>query len=268
MQRRTLGATGLEVPVIGLGTWSVFDVDPSEEPTAHEVVGVAFDGGARLVDTSPMYGRAEAVLGRALDAPRRRAEAIVATKIWSPSVERGRLQFAQQLAWFGGRVDVLQVHNLVAWEEHLGWMEAERDTGRIGIIGATHYDPRSFGELARVMRTGRIQQIQIPYNPNEREVEREILPLADSLGIGVIAMRPFGQRDLLPGPVPSTLAPLGVKSWTHALLAWCLSDTRVHAAIPATGDPAHAKQNAAAGDGPWLDEEQRRLVERLAGVER
>jgi diketogulonate reductase-like aldo/keto reductase len=268
MQRRTFGATGVELPVIGLGTWSVFDVDRSEEPTARQVVCVAFDGGARLVDTSPMYGRAEGVLGRALDATGRRAEAIVATKIWSPSVERGQRQFAQQLAWFGGRVDVLQVHNLVAWEEHLDWMETEREAGRIGIIGATHYDRRSFDELARALRTGRVQQIQIPYNPNEREVEREILPLAESLGIGVIAMRPFGQRDLLPGPDPSTLAPLGVKSWAHALLAWCLSDTRIHAAIPATGDPAHAKQNAAAGDGPWFDEEQRRLVVQLAGVGR
>ena len=268
MQRRALGATGLEVPVIGLGTWSVFDLTPSDEPMAREVVDVAFDGGARLVDTSPMYGRAEAVLGRALHAAGRRREAIVATKIWSPSVERGRQQFAEQLAMFGGRVDVLQIHNLVAWKEHLDWMEGERDADRIGILGVTHYDARSFDELARAMRGGRTQQIQVPYDPIEREVEREILPLAESLGLGVIAMRPFGERDLLPGPDPSALRPLGVRSWSQALLRWCLSDPRVHVAIPATGDPAHARENVEAGDGPWFDADQRRLVERLAGAGR
>jgi len=268
MERRELGATGLVVPVIGLGTWSVFDVGPADEAAAQEVVDVAFDGGTRLVDTSPMYGRSEAVLSRALAASGRRTEAIVATKIWSPSVERGRRQFADQLAWYGGRVDILQIHNLVAWREHVGWMHDERDAGRIGVVGASHYDARSFGELAAAMRSGRIQQIQIPYNPGERDVERQILPLAGSLGLGVIAMRPFGQGDLLPGPDPSALKPLGVRTWAHALLAWCLSDPRIHAAIPATGDAVHARENVAAGTGPWFDPDQRRLVERLAGAER
>lgn len=264
IERRALGASGIEVPVIGLGTWAVFDLRPSQEHVARAVVDAAFDAGVRLVDSSPMYGRAEDVLGRALDAGSHRSEAIVATKIWSRSVEVGRRQLASQLQRYGGHVEVLQVHNLVSWREHLAWMEGEREAGRIGILGATHHDARAFDELATVMRTGRIQQIQVPYNPIERHVEREILPLAEELGLGVIAMRPFAQRGLLPGPDPARLAPLGVTSWAEALLRWCLADPRISAAIPATRDPEHARANASAGRSLWLGPDERRLVEQLA----
>ncbi len=264
MQTRAFGATGLEVPVIGLGTWSTFDLPPDREHVAREVVGAAFEAGIRVVDSSPMYGRAEAVLSRALGS--RRSEAIVATKIWTPSVEEGQAQFAAQLRWYGGRVDILQVHNLAAWREHLDWMEAERGAGRIGVLGATHWNPGAFGELAEVMRTGRIGSVQVPWNPTEREAEREILPLAADLGLGVIAMRPFGEGGLLRrAPAPNELAPTGCNSWSEALLRWCLSDPRVHVPIPATRDPGHVRANAAA-DGPPLDPQQRAAVERLAAA--
>jgi aryl-alcohol dehydrogenase-like predicted oxidoreductase len=263
VQRRAFGATGIEVPAVGLGTWNVLDVVPGDEPQARAVVMAALETGARLVDSSPMYGRAEGVLGRALGG--RRAEAIVATKIWSGSLDEGRRQFAAQLASFGGRVDVLQVHNLTAWRAQLDWMETERDEGRIGVLGATHYRAASFDELARVMRTGRIGMIQIPWNPRERDAEREILPLAAELGLGVLAMRPFGEGDLLRHPpAPPQLEPLGVASWAEALLRWCLSDERISCAIPASRDPEHVRANAAAGDGRGLEPEQRALVERLA----
>jgi aryl-alcohol dehydrogenase-like predicted oxidoreductase len=264
VQTRTFGATGLDVPVIGVGTWSTFDLPPTGEHTAAEVVDAAFEAGTRVVDSSPMYGRAEEVLARALG--RRRSEAIVATKIWTSSVLEGRAQFAAQLAWFGGRVDVLQVHNLVSWRDHLPWMEAERDAGRIRVLGATHWNPGAFDELAGVMRTGRIDCVQIPWNPAEREAERRILPLAAELGLGVIAMRPFGEGDLLRHtPGPEALAAAGARTWAEALLRWCVSDPRVHVPIPATRDPEHARANAAAGDGRVLDPAQRAVVERLAG---
>ncbi len=265
MEQRSLGTDGPPVPVVGLGTWNVFDLPSDKQQVADAVVDAAFGAGTCVVDSSPMYGRAEAVLGRALDG--RRDMAFVATKIWTPSAEEGRRQFERQLGFYGGRIDLLQVHNLVAWREHLDWMEAERDAGRIGMLGATHWQASAFGELESVMRSGRIRQVQVPYNPHERDVEARILPLAADLGLGVVAMRPFGERDLLPGPDPGLLAPLepfGIRTWTQALLKWLLSDPRVQVAIPATRDPRHAQDNAEAGAPPWLGSDERRLIERLA----
>lgn len=159
----------------------------------------------------------------------------------------------------------MQIHNLVAWEDHLAVLEEAKADGRIGLLGATHYSPRAFGELATVMRTGRLDAIQVPYNPRERDVEREILPLAADLGLAVLVMRPFGEGGLLRRPPrPADLEPLGVDTWAQALLKWGLSDARCSAAIPATSDPARVAENAAAGEPPWFDAEQRALVERLA----
>ncbi len=212
-----------------------------------------------------MYGEAERSLGAALEA--RRAEATVATKIWTPSATEAREQLANQLAWFG-HVDVEQVHNLVAWQEHLPWLEAEREAGRIGRIGVTHYDPSAFGELERALRTGRFSTVQIPLNPHERESEQRILPLAAELGVAVIVMRPLGgsRSGLARREVqPDVLEALGVQTWAQALLKWALSDERVDLVIPATRRPERTGENARAGEPPFFDSEQRRLVERLAG---
>ena len=255
MQERGLG------PVVGLGTWNTFEGDAE---LASVVVGAALEEGCRLFDSSPMYGSEEA-LGVAVE--RRRAEATVATKIWAGSADEGRQQFADQLRWFG-RVEVEQVHNLVAWEEHLSWLEAERDAGRIGGLGVTHYEASAFPELARALRTGRFSTIQVPYNPLERDCERELLPLAKELGVAVIVMRPLGDKPQLSSPPPpEALAPLeefGVFTWPQALIKWALSDERIDVVIPASRNAEHVRENAAAGSPPWLGEKERRLIERLA----
>jgi aryl-alcohol dehydrogenase-like predicted oxidoreductase len=245
MERRPFGRSGLEVPVVGLGTWQTFDVGPEGEPAAREVVEAVFKAGTRLFDSSPMYGRAEDVLGRALAGFR--GDAIVATKIWTSSAEAARSQLDAQLGFYG-RVELEQIHNLVAWEQHLEWLEDERDAGRIDLIGATHYDEGAFPELERIMETGRIDAIQVPYNPVERAAEERILPLAAELGLGVIAMRPLGGGSLV-GELDAT-----------ELLKWTLSEERVHVAIPATSNVAHARANTAAGEAPWLSPQRRRAL--------
>jgi diketogulonate reductase-like aldo/keto reductase len=258
MEERRLG------PVVGLGTWNTFGGDAE---LARRVVDAAFAAGCRSFDSSPMYGEAEQSLSVALDG--RRDDAIVATKIWTPSMREGQTQFARQIQFFG-RVEAEQVHNLVSWEEHLPWLEAEREAGRIGHIGVTHYDPRAFGELERALRSGRFETVQVPLNPLEREAEERILPLAAELEVAVLVMRPLGQGALLRrGPSAEELEPLrklGIETWPQALLKWALSDDRVDLAIPATRIPEHARENAVAGEPPWFGPDERRLVERLAGA--
>jgi aryl-alcohol dehydrogenase-like predicted oxidoreductase len=250
MERRRFGRTGWEVPVVGLGTWQTFDLGPSQEHLALEVVDVVWEGGTRFFDSSPMYGRAEAVLGRALGD--RRRDAMAATKIWTSSMAEARRQFEDQVEFFGGRVDLEQVHNLVAWRERLDWMEEERAAGRIGFLGATHYAASAFDELEAVMLTGRIDAIQVPYNPLERDAERRILPLAAELDLGVIAMRPLGGGSLVR------------RFGATQLLKWTLADERVHVAIPATSSPDHARANTAAGSPPWPSAEERARLVSLA----
>ncbi len=246
MELRRFGRTGWEVPIVGLGTWQAFDLAPGDEPVARDVVGTVWQDGTRFFDSSPMYGRSEGVLGRALGDLRQGA--LIATKIWTDSLGDGRKQFENQLDFFGGHIDLEQVHNLVSWRGHLDWLEEERDAGRIGFLGATHYSASAFDELETVMRTGRIDAIQIPYNPVEREAERRILPLAAELDLGVIAMRPLGGGALARRLDPSEL------------IKWTLADERIHVAIPATSSVPHAQVNTRAGSAPWPSPEQRQAL--------
>jgi diketogulonate reductase-like aldo/keto reductase len=256
------------VPVVGLGTWQTLDVSGAEaEAKAHQVVQSALDAGASFFDSSPMYGRSETVLAAGLGY--RRPEAFVATKVWTADDRAADEQINYALSLYG-RVNLYQVHNLVATDRRLMLLERLRDEGRVGHIGATHYSPTAFDELESVMRSGRITAIQVPYNPRQVEVEKRILPLASELGLGVVVMRPFGEGALIrKPPAPEQLASLadfGVRTWPQALLKWVLSDTRCTVAIPATSRPGRVLENAAAGEGPWFGPAERALVSKLADV--
>lgn len=265
LETRRLGANGAELPVVGLGTSKQLE-EAAADGNADAVVNGVLDAGLTVFDSSPMYGRAEQILADALGD--RRDEAFIATKIWSPSDEEAERQLVRAVAWFGGRVDLMQVHNLVSWRVRLDMLEKAQDDGKVGIIGATHWQSSAFDELETVMRTGRIAQIQIPYNPREREVEERILPLADELGLGVLVMRPLADGSLTTNPPdPGELEPLrpfGVETWGQALIKWGLSDPRCHVSIPATSRPERVAENAAAARGPWFGPDERDLVTRLA----
>jgi aryl-alcohol dehydrogenase-like predicted oxidoreductase len=267
LERRDLGRSGVEVPAIGLGTWQVLDVRGPEEESRHEVVRAALEEDANLFDSSPMYGEAERVLG---DALRKfgRDRAIVATKVWTSNDREAERQIERSLGYFGGRVELYQVHNLVAVERRLNTLHRLKDEGRVRAVGATHYSRAAFGDLASVMRSGRVEFVQVPYNAAETAAAEELLPLAQELGLGVISMVPLGSGRLVRrAPSQRDLEPLrefGVETWAQALLKFVLSDRRVSSAIPATSSPERMRENARAGEPPWFGEEERRYVAELA----
>ena len=252
MENRSLGRGRVSVPVVGLGTWRRLEA-AATAGQHRELIDAAIAAGIRLVDTSPMYGErapARRRAGRPARPGGHRRQGL------EPVPEEGVAQLSRAVDWYGGHVDLMQIHNLVAWPAHLAMLEAARDRGLVGLIGATHYSAAAFGELAELMATGRIDTIQVPYNPVQREAERTILPLADELGLGVLLMRPLGEGQLVRRPPrPAELAPLrpfGVTTWGQALIKWGLSDPRVHVSLAGTAHPGRLAENAAAGSPPWF----------------
>lgn len=267
MEQRAFGGSGLTVPAVGMGTWQTLDVrGERDEADRRVLVRHAIEAGTTLFDTSPMYGESPRVLANSLGDARDRV--LVADKVWTAVPAAAREQVRRAMEWYGGRVDIYQVHNLVAWRENLPMLEELRAAGSVGVIGATHYAHSAFPALMEVMRTGRIQMIQVPYNAADRVVEREVLTLAEELGLGVMVMMPLGTGPLAQRSPPARdlerLAEFGVTTWAQALLKWILSDPRVHCVIPATRRLERVAENAAAGDPPWFDPDTREYVARLA----
>ena len=245
------------MPVIGMGTWRTFDTLEDRRPIVDEALAAGID----LFDTSPMYGRAEEALEAALEG--RRDLVAVASKIWTPDAGEGRRQAELQLRLFGS-IDVLQVHNLVAWEAQLRLIEELHADGRVRVTGATHYQSAAFDELMRVMRTGRIGMVQVPYSPIAPAALDAVLPLAAELGLGVFVMSPLQGGILEARPSADELRALGVETWPQAVLKWIASDERVSCVLTATQTTGRPTENAAAGSPPWMDAEQRRLVVEIA----
>ena len=267
MEHRRLGNDcGIEVSAVGLGTWQVLDACGPAEEDRHEVVRAALDAGVTLFDSSPMYGEAERVLGDALQKYGR-DRATVATKVWNADDGEAARQIERAMGFFGGRVELYQVHNLVAVDRRLEALQRLKDEGVVRSVGVTHYSRSAFPQLMDVMRSGRVQFVQVPYNAADVSVADEVLPLAEELGLGVIAMVPLGSGRLVrAAPPESDLRPLhefGVETWAQALLKFILSDPRVTCAIPATSSPERARENARAGEPPFFGAEEREYVRRL-----
>ena len=265
--RKVIPSSGESLPVIGMGTWITFNVGPSPGLRAArtEVMRAFLGHGGGMVDSSPMYGSAEEVIGHSLGAMGDDAGLFSATKVWTRSARAGAGQMAESRSLWGlERFDLMQVHNLLGWEEHLKTIRRERDQGRVRYIGVTTSHGRRHDELERVMRNEDIDFVQLTYNILDREAEARLLPLAADRGIAVIANRPFRQKALITRfehhPLPDWAEEIQCKNWPQFLLKFIVSHPAVTCAIPATSRVDHMHENMGALHGPQPDAAVRRRM--------
>lgn len=270
MHTRPIPSTGAQLPVIGCGTWRTFDVGdrPADRTPLADVLRVLFEAGGSVIDSSPMYGRSETVVGDLLAAARTRDKAFIATKVWTSGRSRGIAQMQQSMARFRtNHIELMQVHNLLDWRTHLETLRGWKREGRITYLGLTHYTESAHDELAEVMRAEPLDFIQINYAMNDRAVETTILPLAAARGVAVIVNQPFGGggllRSLRDRPLPDWSGEIGCRSWAQILLKFVLGHAAVTCVIPGTGRPEHMRDNIAAGIGDVPDAAMR---ERMAAL--
>jgi len=260
---RAIPSTGEELPAIGLGTWETFDVGPGAEvrrPLA-EVLARFTARGGRLVDSSPMYGRSEGVLGALAAEGKLLPSLFVATKVWTRGKTSGLEQMERSRRLLG-KLDLLQVHNLLDLDVQLASVRAWKKEGRVRYAGVTHYTASAHAELARVLKKERPDFVQVNYSPAEPEAETSLLPLAADLGVAVIANRPFGGgealRRALKQPLPAWASEAGCSSWAQVFLKWILANPAVTCAIPATSKVAHLEDDLGAAAPPLPDAAWRR----------
>jgi diketogulonate reductase-like aldo/keto reductase len=263
---RPIPATGEALPVIGLGTWQTFDVGPSPAQRAPlaEVLRSFVELGGRLIDSSPMYGRSEAVVGdlsRSLDAHR----LFVATKVWTTGTQAGIAQMQDSMRKLrADPIDLMQVHNLVDVDTHLDTLRDWKQAGRVRYVGVTHYTAGAQEAVARLIAARPVDFVQINYSVGEREAERRLLPLARERGVAVIVNRPFGGGTLLgrlrDRPLPAWAAEIDCTSWAQLLLKFVIAHPAVVCAIPATSRVVHLRDNMAAGRGRLPDEALRARI--------
>lgn len=265
---RPIPATGEAIPVVGLGTWQTFDVGAgaTERAAVEAVLGAFVELGGTLVDSSPMYGRAEAVVGDAAAKLGVPAKLFLATKVWTTEKAAGIRQMEESFRRLRvARVDLMQVHNLVDADTHLATLAAWKREGRVRYVGVTHYTAGSHDAVARLIAARPVDFVQINYSVGEREAERRVLPLAAERGAAVIANRPFAGGDLFARlrrkPLPAWAAAIDCDSWAQVLLKWVVSHPAVTCAIPATSRVAHLRDNMKAAYGRLPDA---RLRDRIA----
>lgn len=256
MHTRAIPATGALLPVVGCGTWLGFDVGskPLEWAPRGEVLASLFAAGGSVVDSSPMYGSAEQVVGELLEAGGSRAKAFLATKVWTSGKRAGIEQMERSMALLRTRhIDLMQVHNLQDWRTHLPALRQWKAEGRISYIGVTHYTEGAHAELEQVMRAEPLDFVQFNYSIASRGAERRLLPLAAERGMAVLVNLPFGGGKVLRGlrqrALPAWAAEIGCSDWNQVLLKFVLSQPAVTCVIPGTSNPEHMRTNAAAGSG-------------------
>ena len=267
MLTRPIPSTGEAMPVIGVGTWQTFDVgaDPAARAPLRQVLELLFAGGGKMIDTSPMYGRAEAVTGDLLAEMGARPKAFLATKVWTTGRERGIEQMRRSAELLRSDViDLMQIHNLVDWETHLATLRRMKEERRIRYIGITHYTTGALPELARIVERERVDFVQLGYSIETREPERRLLPLCAERGVAVIVNQPFEEgalfRKARGKALPPWAAELGCATWAQFFLKFLVGHPAVTCVIPGTAKPEHMRDNLAGGVGPIPDEGQRRRM--------
>ena len=261
------------MPVVGLGSWITFNVgnDQVARDACAEVKRNFFAGGGRMIDSSPMYGSSQEVIGYGLAKLGQPSRLFSADKVWISSGGRGRDQIEKSRQhWNVPRFDLLQVHNLLAWEEHLPTLFAMKAAGRLRYVGITTSEGRRHREVEEIMRSQPLDFVQITYNVLDRDVEARILPLARGRGMAVIVNRPFREGALIKWiqryPLPAWAGDIDCASWAQFLLKFIVSHPAVTCAIPATTSVAHARENMGAAYGRLPDEAMRRRM--VAHVEK
>jgi aryl-alcohol dehydrogenase-like predicted oxidoreductase len=267
MLRRPIPSSGEKIPVLGLGSWQVFDLGAGEtdRKPLEEVLARFVSLGGRVVDSSPMYGRAEQVIGDLAAKLGLHGSLFLATKVWTTGRSEGIDSMERSLARLQTkRLDLMQVHNLVDARTHLATLREWKEQGRIRYLGITHYNSSGYSEVARLLRSEKLDFLQINYSLGEREAEKELLPLAQDRGVAVLANRPFGGGDLFSRvrqkPLPDWAAEFDCRSWAQFLLKWIIAHPAVTCAIPATGKVQHLEDNMQAGTGRLPDAKLRQRM--------
>ena len=264
---RAIPKGGERLPIVGLGTWQAFDIAEGGEDwsEARQALASFLRSGGRVIDSSPMYGRAEQAIGALLASTPGLPKPFLATKVWTSGKSAGAAQIEQSFRLLQTRrIDLLQVHNLLDFSVHMSTLRALKEQGRIRYIGATHYNSGAYDDLAAAIRGGQLDFVQLNYSVGEREAESRLLPLALERRVAVIVNRPFAGgglfRRLLSKPVPGFASEIGCKSWAQLLLKYVLASPAVTCAIPGTRNPRHVLDNLGAASRPLPDARMRQRI--------
>ena len=264
---RPIPSTGEKLPVIGLGTWQVFDVESAAEKLAplEEVLKIFHEMGGTVIDSSPMYGTAESVVGDLASELAITDKLFLATKVWTSGREAGVAQMEASVRKLRARrLDLMQIHNLLDWRTHLATLRAWKDAGRIRYLGVTHYTASAYDELERVLRGEPLDFVQVNYSLAEPEADRRLLRAATDSGTAVLVNRPFAEGAMFARvkgrPLPDWAQETGSASWAQFCLKWILAQPAVTCVIPGTRNAKHVAENLAAASGPLPDEAMRRRM--------